>query len=156
MATGLNIAINIQGDKSFMRKLENLGKTWFEWKAAFEETGVNLKGYFAGQAYDSMGGVFGTPWAQLSPSTIAQKSKHYATYASVPLMRTTTMRESFEHKASATHLEITNSAPYFVYHQSSEPRHKIPRRPMFGINHDVKEIIRLAFDKVALVKIREL
>lgn len=151
--TGLSVVVGVSGDAQFMRKLETLGKTWFEWKEALNDTGEHLRAYFSGQVFSSQGGVLGTPWAELSASTQAQKAKHYQQYDTVPLIRTGKMQDSFAYHATATKLEITNTADYFKYHQSSEARHKIPRRRMFGINNDVKEIIRKAFEKAALLKI---
>lgn len=152
----LNVEINVSGNATVIKKLENLGKTWGEWTEALEDTGKGLKAYFAGPVFASQGGVFGTPWEALSESTQAYKTAHFRQYAAVPLMRTGTMRDSFAYHASGNHLEVTNTQPYFVYHQSTADRHKIPRRPMFAINTAVKNIIRAAFRKAAIAKIEGL
>jgi hypothetical protein len=149
----INVGINISGEASAIKKLEHLGATWGEWKEALDETGKGLKSYFGGRVFASQGGVFGTPWASLSPSTQAYKSLHYRQYAAVPLMATGTMKESFKYSATGTHLEITNEADYFKYHQSTAERSKLPRRPMFAINTDVKNIIKAAFHKAAMAKV---
>lgn len=124
-----------------MKKLEELGTDFLKFDEAMKKIGEELIVYYGGQAFKSQGGVFGTPWAPLAPSTQAYKLKHYTQYAAVPLMRTGTMAKSFGYIATSKQVEIVNTADYFEYHQSSEPRHKIPRRVMFGINDDVKNII---------------
>lgn len=148
----IGININISGDMEFMAKLAKLPIELLDFKEALNETGKELKAYFGGQAFESQGGVFGTPWKALAGSTQAQKAKHYRQYAAVPLMRTGDMKKGFTYKAGATHLEVTNKMDYFKYHQSTESRHKIPRRPMMGINKDVKNIIRKAFYKAMIAK----
>lgn len=127
-----------------MKKLGNILPTIGNFHGALEKAGNNLVDYFSGPIFESQGGDYGTPWQALSPSTIAYKSKHFRQYAAVPLQATGDMKKSFRSKAGLVHLEITNSAPQFKYHQSTLPRSKIPRRPMFAINKTVKEIIRLS------------
>jgi hypothetical protein len=148
-----SVAMKISGDDVAIRKLKNLGLTWLEWKDALDDAGKNIVAYSEGQVFASMGGVFGTPWQALSPSTQAQKQQHYPQYAAVPLMRTGAMSKAFDHTATAIHLEVVNNTSYFKYHQSEAPREKIPRRQMFGINNDIKEIVRKAFHKAALKKL---
>lgn len=150
---GLDVTVNIGGDKEFMGKLVNLAGALVEWRGALQDVGRDLKEYYSTTAFESRGGVFGTPWAGLSASTQAQKSKHYRTYASVPLMRTGKMKGSFYYKTTPTSVEIGNKVPYFKYHQSTAERHKIPRRPMMGVNNDVKGMVRRAFAKAMLAKV---
>lgn len=150
---GISVAVNISGDAKFMSKLSGLMPALLDWTEALDKAGSDMVAYFSEQPFKSQGGVFGTPWAALSPRTIAIKSELYREYAAQPLIATTTMKNSFEHSATSTHLEVTNSAPYFVYHQSTAPRHKIPRRPMFAVNDDVKGIIQDAFESNLATKI---
>lgn len=152
MNGGLGVEVNVAGDAGFIRKLRGLVGL-MDFSEALRETGENLKEYFGGQVFESHGGVYGTPWKALSPATVAFKSRHFRQFAAVPLQATGEMRRSFAYHASATHLEIINEAPYFKYHQSTEPRKKLPRRPMFAINRDVKAIIRHSFEKAMAKKI---
>jgi hypothetical protein len=150
---GFGIGIKIEGDEKFMKKLATLGTVLLDFKEGLDDAGKNLTAYFAGQVFASQGGVFGTPWQSLAASTQAYKQKHYAQYSAVPLMATGNMQGSFVHAATPLHLQVNNTAPYFVYHQSTAARSKIPRRAMFAINDDVKSIIRQAIEKAMIAKL---
>ncbi len=148
---GLGVHVNISGDSGFIKKLAGLENV-LEFTEALRKTGENLVNYFGNQVFESHGGVYGTPWQALSASTVAFKSKHFRQFAAVPLQATGTMKRSFKHSSSALHLEITNEADYFKYHQSTESRSRLPRRPMFAINRDVKAIIRHSFEEAFTAK----
>ena len=51
------------------------------------------------------------------------------------------MREGFSGVASQYQVVVSNSAPYFVYHQSNQPREKLPRRVMMKMDNKRKELI---------------
>lgn len=138
----LSVSVSVKGNAAFMQKLVALGPALTDFRKPLKDIGDELVKYYSGQVFESQGGVFGTPWAQLSPATQAYKAKHYAAYAAVPLVATGTMRKSFRSSVTPRRLVIDNTAPYFVYHQSTTPRHKLPRRPMLGVNDDVKSIIK--------------
>lgn len=152
MQGGLSVEVAISGDAQFTSKLEGIIPALADFKEALEETGKGLKSYFSNQVFDSQGGVYGTPWQSLSAGTVAFKAKHYYQYQAVPLIETGTMRNSFEYKASSRSLAVTNTAPYFKYHQSTAPRTIMPRRPMFAINSAVKRIIQESFEKAFIAK----
>ncbi len=139
----ISVEAKLTGDAKFMNKLKGLGDIdALDFHDALSKIGKGMTDYYGGQAYESQGGALGMPWAKLAPSTQAFKIKHYVQYAAVPLMATGAMKSSFTSKASARQLVVSNTAPYFVYHQSSAPRHKLPRRAMFGINSPIKLIIK--------------
>jgi phage gpG-like protein len=138
----LTVNVRITGDKEFLAKLKKLGPALNDFKRALTEVGDHLTSYYSNQAFASQGGVYGTPWARLAPSTQVFKAKHYRQYAAIPLIATGEMKKSFTSSPSEKSLTIANSAPYFKYHQSTEPRTKLPRRQMLGINSDVKKVIK--------------
>lgn len=138
----LSFSVTISGTEGVMQKLAGYETRVKNVQPALQKSGKELKAYYSGIGFESGGGEFGVPWASLSPRTVAYKAKHFAAYSSQPLMRTGKMKESFTYKTSPGRLKVTNSMPYFVYHQSTETRHKIPRRAMLGINDPVKQIIK--------------
>lgn len=150
---GLNVLVNIKGDAVLMRKIKNLGEELLNLKEAFEHIGEDIAAYSSGQTFTDQGGNLGTPWQQLSAATQIQKIKHYPEYAAVPLMRTGDMSRSFTYKAEERGVEVVNTAPHFKYHQSTAPRKKLPRRPMFAINNDIKKIIRKHIHDAMVAKI---
>ena len=138
----LSINVTVTGGEEVMRKLDALGAKLNDFKKPLTEIGHQLTDYYSGPAFDSEGSAFGTPWAQLSPATQVYKSKHFGAYASLPLMATGKMRSSFRSQASSMSLTISNTAPYFKYHQLGTS--KLPRRRMLGADSDVKQIVRHA------------
>lgn len=138
----LSISVAITGDQAFMQKFAAFGASLTDFSVPLKKVGEALINYYSGEVFQSQGTQFGTPWAQLSPSTIAFKSKHYQQYAALPLVATGTMQHSFRSTVSPRKLVIDNTAPYFVYHQSSAPRSKLPRRQMIGVDEHIKGVVK--------------
>jgi phage gpG-like protein len=64
------------------------------------------------------------------------------------LQRTGHMRDSFKDKQVGKGTsQIYNTAPYFVFHQSNQPRKKLPRRVMLRIGADQQSEIYRIFNK---------
>lgn len=60
------------------------------------------------------------------------------------LEKTGAMRRGFRSKVSPKQAEISNTQPYFKYHQSRRPRKYLPRRVMMAIEEQqAKEITRI-------------
>lgn len=146
MADSLDMQLEVKGTEQVKLMLTNIGADVHDLKGAMTEVGEHAKKYFGGQVFASRGGVLGQSWPRLSPGYAAQKAKRYP--GRPPLVRTGLMQRSFVSSASSMSVSITNDAPYFKYHQSSEARDKIPRRVMIGIysnmQADVTSIIAAA------------
>ena len=137
----LQVRVTVSGDSSFLQRVGRVISTG-DFSKPLKEIGDELVSYYSGQVFASQGGVLGDPWARLAPATMLYKSKHYTAYAAIPLIATGTMKNSFQPTVTSRQLTIGNTAPYFMYHQSSAPRTKLPRRQMLGVNDDVKQIIK--------------
>lgn len=164
----LQISVRITGTQATIDKLRRLDTSLLNFQAAMSQIGNELKSYYSGQVFASQGAVLGHPWPPLSPVTLLARghsgkglkfeSSKQADFAGLVLSRrlqggggsslnfnilddTGTMKRSFYAKTTATSVTIGNDAPYFKYHQSSAPRHKIPYRPMLGINDDIRTIV---------------
>jgi phage virion morphogenesis protein len=97
----------------------------------------------------------GAPWEPLAPATIKAKQrrqrtgKPYRTNANPEaiLKDTFTLRDSITYLASNRSLAIGTNIAYGVYHQSEQPRTKIPYRPFLGLDDaDRSEIIEIIRD----------
>lgn len=55
------------------------------------------------------------------------------------------MRRAFRTSVEKDQAVIDNPTDYFKYHQSNQPRHKIPRRVMLKLDQERKEFIQKAF-----------
>lgn len=149
MADSLDMKLEVEGAEQVKKMLTDLGLSVRDLKGAMTDVGDRAKKYFGGQVFASRGGVLGQPWPRLSPAYAAQKAKRYP--GRPVLVRTGVMQRSFVSRASTMSVEITNTAPWFKYHQSSAPRTKMPRRAMLGIysgmQADVTNIIAAALAK---------
>ena len=132
--------VRIEGGKEVKAKLLKLGPSLLKFKPEFKEIGEEVSKYYAGQVFASRGKVIGEPWKALTPAYKRRKAKRYP--GAGLLVATGKMQESFQAAATDTGVTITNTAPYFKYHQSTEPRTKMPYRPMMGVNKEVKSIIK--------------
>ena len=81
-------------------------------------------------------------WAKLSPNYAFWKSKRFSGGI---LERSGKMRNSFYDVVTSTMAEIGNTTDYFKYHQSNQPRTKIPRRIMLYFNQETRNEITKAF-----------
>lgn len=79
----------------------------------------------------------GRPWADLAPSTLAQKRRQG--YPDDILTRTGKMRRSFKAIASSRSLTITMSFPA-QFHQSGT--RKMPQRRILGLNPERRDELR--------------
>lgn len=158
----------ITGSEELTAKLSKLGAGLTDFSDAFRILGPKLLDFYSDTVFSSKGGALsgstgingsqgeGVPWLNLSPSTVAYKTKHFIEYAAVPLMATGTMKKSFYYRAKSNSLEIGNTAPYFDFHQSNGDRTKLPRRPMLGVNKTVKSMIQQVLESDIRKKIGSL
>lgn len=60
------------------------------------------------------------------------------------LQKSGAMRDGFRSRVSSTQAEISNTQPYFKYHQSRAPRKYLPRRVMMAIQEqEAREVTRI-------------
>lgn len=157
----LDVTIKISGDKELIDKLNRFKESLMDFKDAMGDIGHALgdgdEGYFPGQVFASQGGVLGVTWPTNKMRTMMYKRKHVSSSsATTTLIRTGDMQKSFKYEATKDGVKITNTAPYFKYHQSGEPRTKMPYRPMIGINDDVKSIVKKILQKDMDAKVERL
>lgn len=152
----IEVTVKITGDKELIKRLQNLNRSLIDFRPSMQQIGKELSQYFGGQVFSSQGGVLGVVWPTLAASTRKYKMKYYPEYAATPLIATGTMKGSFESNAGSRDVVIKNTAPYFKYHNSTEPRKKIPYRPMMLVNDDVKRIVRTVIQNDVKEKVRNM
>ena len=97
------------------------------------------------QNFTSEGGLVGG-WAPLAESTI--KGRLRAGFGAGPILqRTGKLRRSFYSIVDSQRAVISSKSPYFVYHQSRQPRKILPRRAMLVLVNKTKENIVEEFHK---------
>lgn len=149
----LQIAITISGDKQTIEKLQKTGQGLANMGLAMNSIGKRLSSFYGNEVFASEGSAIDERWKPLSPKYKMYKatghttmnSKRKSSMRTYPgagiLVKTGSMKNSFKYDATKNSTTIRNTAPYFKYHQSTEARSKLPRRPMMGVNDNVRNIV---------------
>lgn len=147
----MNVTVTITGTQEQLDKLKKLDTGLTDFSSAFNRIGDRVTKYFAGEAYASQGGVFNAVWAPLSPAYAQRKAIGNTKRPPIGkgaypgrgiLEASGEMRKSFKYESATGGVSITNTAPQAIYHQSTEPRTKMPYRPIMLINDGVRDIVR--------------
>jgi len=136
---GFQMKWSIEGTKELSRVLRGLESTLTDYSYPFTQSANYLTGYFSRDVFDSQGAALGKRWKRLSPYTVAQKAR--SGFPTAPLVRTGNMRSGFRSIVSTGQAVIYNTADYFKYHQSRQPRAHLPRRVMMKLSGNLKEQI---------------
>jgi hypothetical protein len=135
----LNLSWSIEGEEQLVRNLRGIGKEVKDWTGAFREAADKLKNIFSNDVFRTEGGAIGEKWAPLKPQYLAQKVK--AGFPADTLIKRGVMKAAFDNDVKKDQATIYNTAPYFKYHQSKDPRSKLPRRIMMKLGNPQKEIV---------------
>ena len=141
----LQLQWSIEGEQQLSRVMRGINGGFADLTKPFSESAKKLKSLYEGEVFSSRGAVIGERWERLSPYTVAQKARQG--YPLDPLIRTGAMRDSFKTLVTSDHAEITNTAEYFKYHQSNQPRTRIPRRVMMKLGENQKQLVVKEFQK---------
>lgn len=140
----LDLYFEIEGEEQLVRRISDLDISMKDWTPEFQKVGGLLKKTFRDN-FSSEGALIGERWAPLKPATLLQKQR--LGYPPDILIRTQRMKNSFQDRPTNLFVEISNTAPWFIYHQSNKPRRKLPRRVMMRIDNRRKEEIVKIFQK---------
>ncbi len=98
----------------------------------------------------------GSRWQALAPSTIASKQRRKTrpgkrarvrAGAADVLKESFLLRDTIAYNADSTSVRVGTPQEYGVFHQSDEPRTKIPQRKFLGVDaEDLTEIIEIVTD----------
>jgi phage gpG-like protein len=135
----LKIEIEVIGDKEFIGKLKKFGKEVLDWTPEFQTMEKHFKKYLTDLVFEYEGAIFGYPWPKLSPKYELKKRVEFS--GKGILERTGDLRKGWRFEASKGGLLMENNVPYGVYHQSTKPRKKIPRRPLLRIDSTQEKYI---------------
>lgn len=137
------ISVTITGDKEVLAHLRKVGNGVINLRQPMSEIGRDLTGFFSGQVFASRGGIIGESWAKLSPAYARYKAKTYP--GRPPLVRTGEMQRSFKSRATATSVEVYNTAKHFDYHQLGT--RKMPARVMMKVDEPRLKAIHDTVDR---------
>ncbi len=150
----ISVSVTVQGTDKELAKLKSLGAKLYDFRGAMQDIGEEVTKYYSGQGFASQGGVFDNVWPSLSPVYAKLKAKNYPGRS--VLVKTGRLQDSFRASSTSKSVVVTNTAPYMAYHQSTEPRSKMPYRPIMKVNDDVKSIVRQIIQEDVTQKLRTL
>ena len=120
------LGFSIEGEQQISRKLQKLKST--DLRIPFNRIGKLLVRFYGGEVFDTEGAVIGAKW---------KDGPYYN-----KLVRSGTMKKSFEYRSTKKQLEIKNETPYFKYHQSNAiRRNKLPRRKMLHLDEPRRQLV---------------
>lgn len=149
---GLTISWTIEGETQLSRRLEGLVAGVRDMTTPFRQSADMLVSTFSKDVFATRGGAIGEQWQRLSPYTVAQKARHG--YPADPLVRTGKMQGSFTSIVASDRAVIYNTAGYFKYHQSNQPRARLPRRVMMKLGETQKEQVVKVFQRYILEQVQ--
>lgn len=150
---GLKISVTVTGVEENISKLKKLGQTMVLFDRAWNDIGTAVTAYVAGQVFASRGGVLDEGWPELDSEYALRKAKKYPGRS--PLVLTGAMQKGFRHETDSHGVTIFNTQEYFAYHQSDEPRSRLPRRVMLKANDPIRNIVAQIIDKDIKTKIQK-
>lgn len=135
----LKLTWSIEGQVQLARRLNIVASSVKDWTPAFQEAADKLESIFSNDVFRTQGAIIGESWQPLKPKYLAQKVKQG--FPADTLVKTGRLKASFFSEVHSDHATIGNRSPYFKYHQSKEPRTRIPRRIMMKLGNPQKEIV---------------
>ena len=130
----LYLDATIEGEQQLSRRLGIVADGVKDFSPALENISGELM-HSVDENFSQRGGLFGG-WP-------ARKDNN-----PWPLMeKTGELRGGFMSAVKSDYLEIGNFVPYFKYHQSNQPRVRLPRRVMLKIDQQRKVYITKAFQE---------
>lgn len=132
----------IEGEVQLSRKLLMMSSRLKDWTPAFKQTATYLKDVYSQEVFKTQGGAIGERWSPLSKAYALQKSKKYP--GKPPLVATGAMQNGFMTLWRPDMAQVWNKIEYFKYHQSNQPRTKLPRRMMMKLaNAQTQQVVRI-------------
>lgn len=148
----MQIKITLKGGKDTVDKLNRVRDVLRDLRSEFQSSGKFMKDYYTKVPWTLDGTNFGERWQELNPKYAERKRKKYG--SKPKLEASGDMRRGFRYQTTKTTLRVSNEVAYFVYHQSTRPRRKIPRRQMLGLDDDLMRKVALIFADGIRVKIK--
>lgn len=150
MTAGFQLSFNIEGEQQLSKVLLLAADKIRDWAPAFQETAQTMQDIFSNQVFATQGAIIDEHWSPLSRGYALVKTKKYP--GKGLLEATGEMKNGFLTMWRPDMAEIWNKATYFKYHQSNQPRSKMPRRVMIKLaaaqKDQIVKIFHNYFEKI--------
>lgn len=143
----ITVTVTVTGVKETQAGLEKLKDAISHLQPVLQDVGDYMMNFLTNDVFESEGGVYGSSWAELSPSTLIQKLKKYPGRGI--LEASGKMRYGYNLEVSDQAAIISNNAQsesgayYAMYHQTGTD--KMPKRTLIKIDEDRKRMIQEKF-----------
>ena len=141
----ITVDISIKGLDDSVKILEKIQQEVKNNRYGLQKVKNYLLNFFSKDVFDSQGSVFGSRWAQLTPSTLREKAQSYPGRGI--LERTGALRSGFKAMSSTNFLKIYNPVSYAKFHQTGTSRMP-PRIIMELDNKQVGEVAKLIAEEL--------
>lgn len=148
----MKLSFEIEGQKELSRHLRKVSDNVKDFESTFRKVGSYLRDFIKQDVFESRGRVYGKPWKPLDKKYAFWKSQHYPGRGI--LEASGTLRKSFKYKSGKKSVVVSNTSPYFMYHQSNKPRKKIPRRVMMKLDEPRRQKIVKMFHRDLIYKLK--
>lgn len=145
MAGGFKLEWKMEGTTELSRVLQGMKTKLKDFSKPFASASKELIKIYSNDVFNTQGGEINERWERLSPYTVAQKSR--LGFPKDILVRTGKMQKGFKSIIDKEQALIYNDTEYFKYHQSNQPRKKIPRRVMMKLAENQKQMVVKEFQK---------
>ena len=145
----LQIDFEIEGDKQISRRMNIVADGITDFKAPLQLSASEFIRVFK-QNFSTEGAMLGDKWPARKP--VYKNGARIDTWAL--LRKTGKMYNSFRAQVSAEQLSVMNVAFQFKYHQSNQPRSKIPRRVMMKLDEARKRFVIKALQRYIIMLTR--
>jgi phage gpG-like protein len=137
-----HISFDIDGDRELSRKIHGMLGSVTDWTPVWKTIAADWSSTMA-RKFDTEGaheagtdeqGNANPPWAPLSERYAAWKERHFP--GAKILQRSGDLRAAATGPATVitpSSLSLTVDSPYALFHQSSRPRKRLPRRPFASL-----------------------
>lgn len=138
----IELKVTLEGDVELSRRLLTIPDKIDNWYMPLYRVGQEVHRSVDAN-YSGRGSLFGKwePRKDNKPHPLLEKTK--------------AMRNSFANKLGPNYLHIYNTAPYFKYHQSNQPRKRLPRRVMLKIDRERQQFIQKEFQAHIINSMKE-
>lgn len=135
----LQVEIQLKGDREVIKQLKAVGDSLGDWKPTLRTIADYFQNYFGETTFEFEGVNLGLPWPDLSQPYKDKKRVEFS--GKGILERTGDLRKGWRTEVNKEFALIENKVPYGIYHQSTKPRKRLPRRALMHFNEQSKQYI---------------
>lgn len=128
----LTTTIEITGNDRALNQLGNLKKVFTDFSPETKLAGDYFLDFLINEVFNSEGSTYGARWSPLTPQYATQKAKRWGN-AGI-LIASGAMKRSWKLETARDYFQVTNEAPYSIYHQDGTS--KMPQRVLLKFDNN--------------------